>query len=412
MNCVKTKVEWNTGYFRPEYGVGGCVVDLALWLNPLNGENPSGEDLRNDPRFHELERLIEPQVDVVHDERNRPSSQVSIPVDWATVIDKAEELRAQGRDLRLITLVTRAQANAQGLAGLAEGLTLIARTFDEHWETMHPALRANAAPREAALRRINALLDLQNSQDGLLANLRQMAFFAPRGFGPITGRELEQGALDDRVMLQEAAQGLNTAERAALSSAHEQLLAKLRSACAAHADQAGPAMEQLVADARAANKALSAVDTALNKRLESAGPAVPDLKKFLDRMLTTLERGSTARTVIKDPATPELTQATPAAAQPNGHAPEPVANHAGPTMALPDRLSSRDDVVKCLDLVVAFYDRTEPSSPIPHLARRVRRMVHMDFVELMEDLAPSGLKEFRLLAGVPDSKKTPQKDER
>lgn len=79
---------------------------------------------------------------------------------------------------------------------------------------------------------------------------------------------------------------------------------------------------------------------------------------------------------------------------------------------LPDRINSRDEVVKCLDLVVAFYDRTEPSSPIPHLARRVRRMVHMDFVELMEDLAPSGLKEFRLLAGVADPKKPAQKDER
>ena len=89
-----------------------------------------------------------------------------------------------------------------------------------------------------------------------------------------------------------------------------------------------------------------------------------------------------------------------------------VASYAEPSTGLPDRISSRDDVVKCLDLVVAFYDRTEPSSPIPHLARRVRRMVHMDFVELMEDLAPSGLKEFRLLAGVPDAKKAAQKDER
>ena len=90
-----------------------------------------------------------------------------------------------------------------------------------------------------------------------------------------------------------------------------------------------------------------------------------------------------------------------------------VASYAEPgSTDLPDRISSRDDVVKCLDLVVAFYDRTEPSSPIPHLARRVRRMVHMDFVELMEDLAPSGLKEFRLLAGVPDAKKAAQKDER
>lgn len=392
--------------------MGGCVVDLALWLNPLNGENPSGEDLRNDPRFHELERLVEPQVNVVHDERNKPSSQVSIPVDWTAVLSKAEELRSHGRDLRLLTLVTRALANDQGVAGLTEGLTLIGRTFDEHWETMHPALRPNAPPREAALRRINALLDLQNGQEGLLANLRQMTFFAPRGFGPITGRELELGALDDRVMLQEAAQGLNSIERAALSSAHEQLLAKLRSACAAQADLAGPAMEQLITDTRAASVALSGVDTALNKRLETTGPAVPDLKRFLDRMLTTLERGSTARAAPNGTAKPEFTEATPATASPNGHAVEPAANHMGSAMALPDRLSSRDDVVRCLDLVVAFYDRTEPSSPIPHLARRVRRMVHMDFVELMEDLAPSGLKEFRLLAGVPDSKKTPQKDER
>jgi type VI secretion system protein ImpA len=188
-------------------------------------------------------------------------------------------------------------------------------------------------------------------------------------------------------------------------------LTRLRSACAAQADQAGAALEQLVADARAAGAALAALDSALNKRLESTGPAVPDLKKFLDRMLTTLERSASARPAPSAAAKPELTEAVPATAQPNGHAPEPVANHAGPTMALPERLTSRDDVVKCLDLVVAFYDRTEPSSPIPHLARRVRRMVHMDFVELMEDLAPSGLKEFRLLAGVTD-KKTPQKDER
>ena len=68
--------------------------------------------------------------------------------------------------------------------------------------------------------------------------------------------------------------------------------------------------------------------------------------------------------------------------------------------------------MKCLDLIIDFYDRTEPSSPIPHLARRVRRMVPMDFLELMEDLAPSGLKEFRKLAGVADGKKTAPKDER
>ncbi|TPL03023.1 MULTISPECIES: type VI secretion system protein TssA [unclassified Mesorhizobium] len=390
------------------------MIDLALWLNPLNGENPSGEDLRNDPAFHELERLAEPQLKVVHDGNSKPASQSS-PVDWAAVLERAEELRARGRDLRLLVIVARAWANEEGLAGLAQGLMLIARTFEQYWDTMHPSLRTGA-PRDAALRRINALLDLQNGQEGLLANLRQVAFFSPRAIGPISGRDLEQAALDERVMLQEAASGLGAAEKAALTSAHNQLLNRVRTGCAAQIDQAADVMTSLLADARAAIAALEAVDTALNARIEGHGATVPELKKFLQRLLTTLERnaggGATANGAAK-PA-PQAT-AEPAMPARNGHGAETMASVASPVDAsagLPDRINSRDEVVKCLDLVVAFYDRTEPSSPIPHLARRVRRMVHMDFVELMEDLAPSGLKEFRLLAGVPDPKKPAQKDER
>ena len=64
-----------------------------------------------------------------------------------------------------------------------------------------------------------------------------MIFFAPPGIGPISGRDLEQGALDERVMLQEAASGLNAAEKAALSKAHDQLLSRVRTAIAAFVDR-------------------------------------------------------------------------------------------------------------------------------------------------------------------------------
>lgn len=390
------------------------MIDLALWLSPLDGANPSGGDLRNDPAFHELERLTEAQLKVVHESGNK-ASQSTIAVDWAAVLEKAEELRLRGRDLRLLVLVTRALANEEGLAGLAQGLTLIARTFEQYWDTMHPSLRSGA-PREAALRRINALLDLQNGQEGLLASLRQTVFFSPRAIGPISGRDLEQAALDERVMLQEAASGLGNAEKAALTAAHNQLLNRVRTGCAAQVDQAADAMTTLLADARGAISALEALDTALNARIEGSGATVPELRKFLQRLLTTLERnsgpGTVANGAAKSAPQPEQRASTPIR---NGHGAETMASVASAVEAstgLPDRINSRDEVVKCLDLVVAFYDRTEPSSPIPHLARRVRRMVHMDFVELMEDLAPSGLKEFRLLAGVADPKKPAQKDER
>ncbi|MFE0018396.1 type VI secretion system protein TssA [Mesorhizobium sp. NPDC059054] len=390
------------------------MIDIALWLNPLDGENPSGEDLRNGQAFHELARLTEPQLKVIHDGTGKPTSQ-SAPVDWAAVIEKAEELRPRGRDLRLLVIVARALANEEGLTGLAQGLTLISGTFNQYWSTMHPALRADAPPREAALRRINALLDLQNGQEGLLADLRGMTFFSPRQIGPISGRDLEKSALDERVMLQEAASGLNATEKAALVSAHSQLLNRVRSGCAAQADQATGAMTSLLADARAVIAALDEVDLALNKHIEGNGPVIPELRRFLQRLLTTLERNSGAGTAANGAAEQSPQPEERLAPVHNGHGAETMANVTGlgaPGVGLPDRIASRDDVVKCLDLVVAFYDRTEPSSPIPHLARRVRRMVHMDFVELMEDLAPSGLKEFRLLAGVPDPKKPVQKDER
>ncbi|PBB84991.1 MULTISPECIES: type VI secretion system protein TssA [unclassified Mesorhizobium] len=385
------------------------MIDLALWLNPLNGANPSGEDLRNDPAFHELERLTEQQKKVEYEGNNK--SEVDVPVDWSVIITKAEELRSHGRDLRLLVLVVRALANEDQLGGLAEGLTLIAQTFDRHWETMHPALRSGATPREAALRRINALIDLQNSQDGLLKDLRGMVFFAPRTVGPIKGEDLEKGSLEEQVMLQEAASGLSAAEKAALVSAHNQLVNRVRTGCKAQMDQAGEAMTSLIADARAAIAALEAVEIALNARIEGSGSTVPELKRFLQRLLTTLERNSVAGAAANGAAKPSPQPVEAAAPARNGAAAmgadtmASVASSMEASTGLPDRITSRDDVVKCLDLVVAFYDRTEPSSPIPHLARRVRRMVHMDFVELMEDLAPSGLKEFRLLAGVPDPKK-------
>lgn len=386
------------------------MLDLSRWLAPLDGDNPSGANLRDDPRFHELERLAEPQVRIERDDRNNPSAQSVVPVDWSNILSRAEELSVEGRDLRLLVLVARASANERGLGGLAEGLSLIARSIDEHWDTMHPLLRPGGSGPDAALRRINALLQLQNDQDGLLQDLRQKVFFQPRGIGAVSGRDLERGTLDERAVLAEAASGLNTAERAQVVSAHEQLVNRVRIGCTAFADQNTAEMDELVADARASLRALDTLDAALSAKLGASKIAVPDLKRFLERVLATLERGAAsapAKALLVENNVTQLPSARPV--------PAPASVPEAPAMmatGFPTQLATRDDVIKCLELVVGFYERTEPSSPIPHLARRIRRMVPMDFVELMEDLAPSGLKEFRTLAGLAEGKKAGQKDER
>ena len=76
-----------------------------------------------------------------------------------------------------------------------------------------------------------------------------------------------------------------------------------------------------------------------------------------------------------------------------------------PAGALPGQVNNRADVEKLLGLIIDYYDRTEPSSPIPHLAKRMKKMVPMNFLQLMEELAPSGMKEFKTVAGVAEEKK-------
>ena len=88
----------------------------------------------------------------------------------------------------------------------------------------------------------------------------------------------------------------------------------------------------------------------------------------------------------------------------NGATPLANGQMTGGGAGLPGRVASRQDVMRCLDMIIDFYERTEPSSPIPHLAQRMRKMVPMNFVQLMEEIAPSGMKEFRNLAGSTDAK--------
>lgn len=372
------------------------MLDLAPWLNPINGENPSGENLRDDPRFHALERLMEPHVDVVRDERNKPLSQSVVPVDWGEVLAQAEELRSHGRDLRLLVIVARALFNDRGPEGLADGLTLIGKTVELHWETLHPELRPAPNPRDAALRRINALLQLQNPEDGLLGDLRRGRAFMARGLGPVSGRDLELGTLDSRTALNEAKLGMSDKERAAFAQEHDALVVRVRSACAALADQAPGELAMLTGAMRSAGEALEALEAALADRVGTS-LLLPDVKRALARMLATLERAAPAAAAGPEPA-PDSVLLVPM------ETPMPLVEANRPA-ALPTRLTTRQEVIVCLDRIIEFYDRTEPASPVPFLARRMRRMVPMDFLELMEDLAPSGLKEFRSLAGLGDDKK-------
>ena len=50
--------------------------------------------------------------------------------------------------------------------------------------------------------------------------------------------------------------------------------------------------------------------------------------------------------------------------------------------------------------ICTYYDRTEPSSPIPLLLKRVKRLISMDYMEIMNELTPDAVAQARAIAGI------------
>jgi type VI secretion system protein ImpA len=115
----------------------------------------------------------------------------------------------------------------------------------------------------------------------------------------------------------------------------------------------------------------------------SALPAVLQAaQKVLSEQLTRRGAGG-AVPVGGDPA---AAAAAPAA---GGAAPQPIAGE----------VNSREDVIRVLDKACDYFARNEPSSPIPLLLRRAKRLVSKDFMDIMRDIAPDGVSQAETITG-------------
>jgi type VI secretion system protein ImpA len=67
--------------------------------------------------------------------------------------------------------------------------------------------------------------------------------------------------------------------------------------------------------------------------------------------------------------------------------------------SLEGEIRSREDVLNLLQKICQYYDRTEPSSPVPLLLKRAARLAEMDFMQIMQDLSPDAISQIRVVTG-------------
>jgi type VI secretion system protein ImpA len=57
---------------------------------------------------------------------------------------------------------------------------------------------------------------------------------------------------------------------------------------------------------------------------------------------------------------------------------------------VPDQINSREDVVKTLAKIILFYNKAEPTSPVPIMLERAQRVATMNFKEIVHEFNLTG----------------------
>jgi type VI secretion system protein ImpA len=352
------------------------MLDIASLVEPIAEEAPTGHDpALHDSVYQALQQTIKGRVEykVIGNDEVR----VYHPPDWQAIYNQALDCAHRTRDLRVCIMLMRAAASSDGPAGLRAGIELLRETIARFWDDLHPALDTDSTDAsEQVFRRVTVLNELTD-RSGIMRDLRDMPILEARGIGRYGLRaiHLAQGR-------EAPAAGEEVPDAGLIQGAldNDPGIADTRGAIAACRDALASLRQELV------------------NRLGAEAPDLTPLGRTLDEMASALGGNPQAASAQGSaPASAQSSAAPSAAAAGGGLAPRVEA-------AAMNGLNSREQVITALDSILRYYAQHEPASPIPLLLKRAKRLVPMDFLDLMEDLAPAAVKQLKEIGGI--SKKT------
>jgi type VI secretion system protein ImpA len=143
---------------------------------------------------------------------------------------------------------------------------------------------------------------------------------------------------------------------------------------------------------RAAAEQVRAIEGAVTEKVGASNAASLDP---LAKLLKEAGRAVDTRLAARGGGAAEGAAAGADGQAANGHA----LNGGAAPLSMTGELQSRDDVMRMLDKICEYYERAEPSSPVPLLLQRAKKLVPMTFMEIVQDLIPDGSSQAQLYRG-------------
>lgn len=336
-------------------------MTIESLLAPVSPDKPCGENLEYDADFLAMEQATQGKAEQQFGDTIIPAE----PADWNRVEKLATGLLERTKDIRVMLALTHAWTRRRGLEGYADGLMLLGQALALYWDQLWPSLTDGGE--FDPFFRINALAALSD-KSALTSALRQSTLLRSNGD--------ELNVRDAQALLD----GSKT-ECAGYPGGRVRLIDEL-----ARGDQPGiEAIGQI-------EGRLQTIRSWLLEQLGESG--VPEMEQLL-KTVGMIAGASRASRSDETPAAAETSVAAMAS--------QPAA---APLPAAADwrsaQVTTRADAQLMLEKVKQYFTQHEPSHPAPLMIDRVQRLIELDFMEIIRDLAPDGVNQLQNIFGRQD----------
>ena len=322
-------------------------------LNPISGDNPSGQNLYYTPLYDKLKEARREEEDIAQGDWQRARK----VADWPLVIKLAgDALATQSKDLQIAAWLTEAHLSKEGLQVFAPCLTMLRNLVDTFWDNLYPELEDGDAEMRAT-----PLEWVGNYLDKIIR------------WSPVT-----KSGLDSFKYKEALATGYEADAQTTEKAEARQIAISEKKLTAEEFDKSFDATptdwyEQRIADCDACLEALESLQATCELRFGNAAPGFGKLRTAIEELRQTYiillkrKREAEPDAVAEEPAVePEPEQ------QETFEEQVPIARHAPPRAkkSPSEEPADKEDAADRIAAVARYLRKEDPYSPAPYLLLR------------------------------------------
>lgn len=293
--------------------------------------------------------------------------------EWGSVRKQALALLDRTRDLRLFVSLTVVEMQTDGLDGLRDGLKLIKWALDERWDSVHPQLDPDDD--NDPLERVNTLAAMSSAigADGDPVRFRErfqkMTLIQSRMMGAVTLRDIRRSEDSDA----------EPGEDGETADARRQRISAITSEIdEGELSAAAEAMSEVATLVRGIDDRLTdLVGASRAANFEGLLQDVNDASSKLSGWAGSRAGGDEAA----DESGDDYGDSAGAASGGGG----------GGGVVGVGEIRSVADVQKALDKIVQYYQRHEPSSPVPVIVGMAQGLLGKSFLDIASAMTPEAI---------------------